>query len=266
MTDLPAPPVPADADLRDFPSMLLDVVRLRDSELVIHESGDAFKAAVLLWCAAWHQRPAGSLPKDNTSLMRLACVRSHTRWSAIARGALRGWSEFADGRLYHQTVTEKVIAALQTRSRREARTERARSVLAKKRTYSTIPASVTESAATSVADSVTESVTESVTGSKVSEGKGREEENIDAPSGAPASDKKYAFESGVIRLNQRDLDRWKAAYSRLDVPAELMGLTKWAGEQGKSWFHAVQGALTKRNREITARPKEAERKIGSAII
>jgi uncharacterized protein YdaU (DUF1376 family) len=58
----------------------------------------------------------------------------------------------------------------------------------------------------------------------------------------------YAFESGVIRLVEKDLQAWKAAYSHLDVPAELIGLTEWAGNQGDKWFFAVSGALTKRNR------------------
>lgn len=71
----------------------------------------------------------------------------------------------------------------------------------------------------------------------------------DAPDGAPP---RYAFESGVIRLNQRDLDRWKASFSHLDVPAELEGLSQWAGEQ-PNWFHAVKGALAKRNREAGIR-------------
>lgn len=63
---------------------------------------------------------------------------------------------------------------------------------------------------------------------------------------------KYAFESGVIRLNQRDFSRWKASFSHLDVPAELEGLSEWAGGQS-NWFHAVKGALAKRNREIGVR-------------
>jgi hypothetical protein len=72
------------------------------------------------------------------------------------------------------------------------------------------------------------------------------ERKEDAPDGAPPA---YAFESGVIRLNARDFDRWKAAFSHLDVPAELEGLSEWA-EQQANWFHAVKGALAKRNREV----------------
>lgn len=60
----------------------------------------------------------------------------------------------------------------------------------------------------------------------------------------------YAFESGVIRLKQKDFDRWKASFSHLDLAAELESLSAWAEQQGPKWFHPVAGALAKRNREI----------------
>jgi uncharacterized protein YdaU (DUF1376 family) len=59
---------------------------------------------------------------------------------------------------------------------------------------------------------------------------------------------RYAFESGVIRLNARDFERWKSAYPDLSLEAELEGLAGWASEQ-KNWFNAVAGALTKKQRQ-----------------
>jgi len=79
------------------------------------------------------------------------------------------------------------------------------------------------------------------------EGGRRERDKKKDSAGAGSS--KYAFESGVIRLNQKDFDLWKASYSFLDVPAELLAMTAWAEQQGKNWFHAVPNALAKRNRE-----------------
>ena len=76
----------------------------------------------------------------------------------------------------------------------------------------------------------------------------------DSPSPLARSGKSYAFESGIIRLKQKDFDQWKRAYSHLDLAAELLSLTKWAGEQGpENWFFAVSGALTKKNRELGLR-------------
>ena len=66
----------------------------------------------------------------------------------------------------------------------------------------------------------------------------------------PKIEGRYAFEAGVIRLVRRDLERWQDTFKNLDVQAELTGLSDWAGrEHREKWFHPVQGALTKRNRD-----------------
>lgn len=71
-----------------------------------------------------------------------------------------------------------------------------------------------------------------------------------APDGAATGNGKYAFESGLIRLTAKDLAKWQRGFSYLDLQAELLSLTKWAGEQGPdNWFFAVSGALAKRNRD-----------------
>lgn len=72
----------------------------------------------------------------------------------------------------------------------------------------------------------------------------------DTPRGVTT--KRYAFEDGIIRLNQRDFDGWAKAFSHLDLPAELLSLSKWTSEQGERWFHALKGALAKRNRDVKA--------------
>jgi hypothetical protein len=61
---------------------------------------------------AWHQVPAGSLPTADADLCRLVGLgRDLKTWKKIKSGAMRGWRLFADGRLYHPVVSEKVIAA-----------------------------------------------------------------------------------------------------------------------------------------------------------
>jgi hypothetical protein len=111
-TDLPAPLVPADVDLRGLPFMPLDVNRLRDSDLAIEASGDEFRAAVLLWCASWNQVPAGSLPDAEQALAAYAGFgRDLKIWKKVRDGALRGFVKCSDGRLYHPVVAEKAIDA-----------------------------------------------------------------------------------------------------------------------------------------------------------
>lgn len=115
----PAPPVPPHVDLTDFPFFPLDAVRLRDSDLSVKASGDEFKAAVLLWCASWHQVPAASLPNDDALLAKFAGYgRTETEaWKAIRTGALRGFKECGDGRLYHALMAEKANEAWQGKLR-----------------------------------------------------------------------------------------------------------------------------------------------------
>lgn len=160
------PPVPADADLRDFHFMPLDVVRIRDSGLTIEATGDEFRAAVLLWCASWHQLPAGSLPQNEAALCHLAGYgRDLEGWRAVKSGAMRGWQIADDCRLYHPVVSEKAREAWSAKLAQRSRTAAARAARhspsnSQPHAYAT--------------GSVTEDATGSVTGSKVREVKGSE--------------------------------------------------------------------------------------------
>jgi hypothetical protein len=100
-----APLTPPDCDLRDFQFMPLDVLRLRDSDLSTLSTGDEFKAAVLLWCASWHQVPAASLPADERLLARHS--GAGPAWKKVREVAMRGFVLCSDGRYYHPVVAEK---------------------------------------------------------------------------------------------------------------------------------------------------------------
>jgi hypothetical protein len=52
--------------------MPLDVGRFRRSDLVTQEEPEAIVAAVLLWGAAWHSKPAASLSNDDRTLAQAA--------------------------------------------------------------------------------------------------------------------------------------------------------------------------------------------------
>ena len=127
MTDLPEPLTPADCDLRDFKFMPLDVSKLRDSDLAAQASGDEFRAAVLLWCASWHQIPAGSLPNDEKIISNLCGFgRAPKEWKRIRAGALHGFILCSDGRLYHPTVCEKATEAWSSRGKFSEKREKDR--------------------------------------------------------------------------------------------------------------------------------------------
>lgn len=122
---LPAPLVPPEVDLRDFGFMPLEVVRLRDSDLAALAAPAEFKAAVLLWCASWHQVPAGSLPADDRLLWKYAGSEGPDAWAAVKEGALRGFVRCSDGRLYHPVVAQRALIAWEEKLARLARTRAA---------------------------------------------------------------------------------------------------------------------------------------------
>lgn len=104
------PLVPRWVDLRGFDDMPLDVKRLRDSKFTATVKPEEFRSGVLLWCAAWHQLPAASLPDDDVQLAQLAGYGYGVReWKRVRQGALYGWQLATDKRLYHETAAEKAL-------------------------------------------------------------------------------------------------------------------------------------------------------------
>lgn len=128
MNDLPAPLTPADCDLTDFAFMPVDVRRLRDSDTAAMDDPEGFRAAVILWCVAWHQVPAASLPDDDGALCRLAGYGRDTKtWRrAKEAGALRGFVKCSDGRLYHRVIAEKARESWDKKQGYRDRMEKAR--------------------------------------------------------------------------------------------------------------------------------------------
>jgi hypothetical protein len=124
--DLPTPLVPAEVDLRHLPYMPLHVGRLRDSVVVSYDA-EIFRAAVLLWCASWHQIPAGSLPDDDKTLARLAGLGRDIRsWQKYrAGGSLHGFVKCADGLLYHPLICEQALELWGKYAKYKARSEKA---------------------------------------------------------------------------------------------------------------------------------------------
>ena len=110
MTDIPAPPVPADCDLRGMPGFMLDTERLMASELWALSDGQTFKAAMGLWCRAWRQVPAASLPDDDAVLRAFAGMPA-SAWKKAKDMALRGFVKCSDGRLYHLVLAEDAARA-----------------------------------------------------------------------------------------------------------------------------------------------------------
>lgn len=107
--------------------MPLDVARLRDSDLAANETPEACWAAVLLWAAAWHQVPAGSMPDNDNWIAKQAGYAQRGRidphWKRVREGAMRGWVLCSDGRYHHPVVAEKVREAWASKLMQRWRTE-----------------------------------------------------------------------------------------------------------------------------------------------
>lgn len=126
----PPPLVPSEVDLRDFATMPLDVLMLRDSRFAGEVTGDAFRAGVMLWCAAWHQVPCGSLPDNEAELSKLAGYGfAVQQWKRVKKQAMQGFVQCSDGRWYHEEVSARALTAW--RSRLEHYFERAKDRLRK---------------------------------------------------------------------------------------------------------------------------------------
>lgn len=119
---LPDPLVPPDVDLRGLPWMPLDTVRLLDSDLFAMASGDAFKAAVSLWCRAWRQVPASSLPTNEKILADWSGARG--KWSRVRDVAMRGFVLCSDGRYYHGVIAERALESWKRRLTQREKAEK----------------------------------------------------------------------------------------------------------------------------------------------
>jgi uncharacterized protein YdaU (DUF1376 family) len=125
----PAPLVESHVDCTDLDGFMLNVERLMASELVAVSSHEVVAAALFLWCRAWKQRPAASLPDDDRILSSFCRLPLH-RFRVLKAQVLRGFVKCSDGRLYHRFLSADAVRAFEKkkahRSRREKDAERLR--------------------------------------------------------------------------------------------------------------------------------------------
>lgn len=126
------PLVSADVDLRDFDYIPLYADRLFNSDTWGLCDADEKIAALHLWCSAWHEEPAGSLPNNDRLLASRAgygvAVKS---FLAVKKNAMRGWVLCTDGRLYHPVVASIALDVWKTKRKKKAENaaDRARKAL-----------------------------------------------------------------------------------------------------------------------------------------
>lgn len=74
---------------------------------------------------------------------------------------------------------------------------------------------------------------------------------------------RYVYEGKIIKLNAADFKQWESSFEMLDIKAELCGLDLYYSglppDQVGNWFRRTGMALAKKNRELTAARKTAEK-------
>lgn len=104
----------------------MEAIKASDTWLLA-KTGAVRGALLLLWAEAWQQTPCGTLPKDE-ELIALLIDMAPPAFQKNRKVLLRGWYEAEDGRLYHETITRRVLSMLDKRASdaKRAATRRAR--------------------------------------------------------------------------------------------------------------------------------------------
>jgi hypothetical protein len=108
--DLPPPPVEPHVDCSDLDGFMLNAERLMSSELLALHGSEMLGPALLLWCRAWKQRPAASLPDDD----RINAAYSGLplkKFLKVKDAIMRGFVKCSDGRLYHRFLAAEAMKA-----------------------------------------------------------------------------------------------------------------------------------------------------------
>jgi hypothetical protein len=111
----PAAPYPPDTRAKGW-RFELDYERIEQSDTWVLAEPQMRPWLLMLWLTAWKQAPCGSLPAHDELIA--ARIGMERRTFAAHRDILmRGWWLASDGRLYHPTITEQVLALVGLRTK-----------------------------------------------------------------------------------------------------------------------------------------------------
>ena len=92
----------------------LDLSRIRHSNTWVKCIYEMRPWLLMLWCVAWEQSPCGALPNDD-ELIAAHMGISQGIFDGHRAMLMRGWTLHSDGLLYHEVITEKVLAMVSKR-------------------------------------------------------------------------------------------------------------------------------------------------------
>ena len=121
MSELKPPPYPADTRAKGWRFEIdYEKVDQSDTWSLASEIPMAQPALLMMWLAAWTQEPCGSLPND-LGVIRTKCKVPVKLWPSLQGVLMRGWWLAEDGRLYHDTLTARVLEMLEYRRKNAER-------------------------------------------------------------------------------------------------------------------------------------------------
>jgi len=108
-------PYPADTRAKGW-RFELNMEQVKKSDTWLRaRTGRVRASLLLLWAEAWEQTPCGSLPDDD-ELLCLLLDMEPDEFATMRAVLMRGWWRGDDGRLYHDTITDRVLDMLKSRA------------------------------------------------------------------------------------------------------------------------------------------------------
>lgn len=121
MSDVRPAPYPADTRAKGW-RFELDYEQIEQSDTwsFAAEVPLAQHCLLMMWLVSWKETPCGSLPADDAAI-RAKCRITPTVWGKVRDVLMRGWEVADDGRLYHKTITARVLEMLEYRAKNAKR-------------------------------------------------------------------------------------------------------------------------------------------------
>lgn len=106
MSEIRPVPYPADTRAKGW-RFELDLERVMQSDTWALASPDHRPWLLMLWAVAWQQVPCGSMPSEEALIAARLGMKT-AAFKKVKDVLMRGWWLAEDGRLYHDTITERV--------------------------------------------------------------------------------------------------------------------------------------------------------------
>lgn len=97
-----------------------EAIQQSDTWALAEEVPMAQPALLMMWLTSWAQIPCGSFPND-PNVIRAKCKVPAKDWKRMSEVLMRGWWLADDGRLYHPTITARVLNMLTCKEGERAR-------------------------------------------------------------------------------------------------------------------------------------------------